>query len=115
MKNLATLFRYASTHKGLTVYFGHQSFFGVLSLVRKMSNYYILWRPRALTKLAPIEDRVGMPKGALKQLFATVATGQFDSICVDMTRDSPAPLRLNIWQPIEMGPKGHEAAEKMNE
>ena len=38
MKNLAILFRYCSTHKGLTIYFSHQSFFDVTSLVKKMAN-----------------------------------------------------------------------------
>lgn len=102
--NLAILFRYASTHKGLTVYFAHQSFFDVMGLVRKMSNVYILWKPRARTELALIEDRVGMPMGSLKELFKKIATGPMDSICIDMTRDSPAPLRLNIWQPIDFDP-----------
>lgn len=110
-KNLAILFRYASTHKGLTIYFAHQSFFDVDPLVKKMSNCYILWRPRARTELSLIEDRVGMPKGSLKEIFRTVATGHYDSICIDLTKDSPAQLRLNIWQPIEMGPHGKEAAE----
>ena len=114
LKNLAILFRYASTHKGLTVYFGHQSFFNTPSLIRKMSNVYILWKPRSRTEMALIEDRVGMPKGALKELFATVAPGHYDSICIDMLKDSPAKLRLNIWDRIEMGPKGQAEAEQSN-
>ena len=35
MKNSAILFRYASTHKGLTIYFAHQSFFNVCPILRK--------------------------------------------------------------------------------
>ena len=102
LKNLAILFRYASTHKSLTIYFAHQSFFNVIPLIKKMSNVYILWKPRARTEITLIEDRVGMPKDSLKELFKTVATGDKDSICIDMTSKTPAPLRLNIWQPIEM-------------
>ena len=101
LKNLALMFRYVSTHKGLTVYFAHQSFFDVSPLVKKMSNVYVLWPPRARNELSMIENRVGLPDGTLKDLFATVATKHYDSICVDMTKDSPCKLRLNIWQPIE--------------
>jgi energy-coupling factor transporter ATP-binding protein EcfA2 len=101
MKNLAILFRYCSTHKGLTIYFAHQSFFDVSSLVKKMANIYVLWRPRAYSELALIENRVGYPKGTLKELFNTVATGHRDSICVDMTENSPCKLRLNIWKQIQ--------------
>jgi hypothetical protein len=101
MKNLAILFRYCSTHKGLTIYFAHQSFFDVTSLVKKMANTYVLWRPRAYSELALIENRVGYAKGTLKEIFNTVATGHRDSICVDLSENSPAPLRKNIWQKIE--------------
>ena len=102
MKNLAIMFRYASTHKGLTIYFAHQSFFDICPLIKKMSNVYILWKPRARNELAMIENRVGLPQDTLKELFKTVATGHRSSICVDMTENSPAPLRLDVWKPIEV-------------
>ena len=102
MKNLAILFRYCSTHKGLTIYFAHQSFFDVTSLVKKMANIYVLWKPRAYSELALIENRVGYAKGTLKELFQTVATGHRDSITVDLTENSPAPLRKNIWERISV-------------
>ena len=101
LKNLAIMFRYASTHKGLTIYFAHQSFFNVTPLVKKMANVYIIWKPKARTELALIENRVGLPKDCLKDLFKTVATGHRDSICVDLTENSPAKLRLNIFQKIK--------------
>jgi GTP-binding protein EngB required for normal cell division len=101
MKNLAILFRYCSTHKGLTIYFAHQSFFDVTSLVKKMANVYVLYKPRAYSELALIENRVGYAKGTLKELFNTVATGHRDSICVDLTENSPCKLRKNIWEKIQ--------------
>ena len=100
MKNLAIMFRYASTHKGLTIYFAHQSFFDIMPLIKKMASVYIIWKPKARTELAMIENRIGMKKNVLKQLFKTVATGHRDSICVDLSENSPAKLRLNIWQKL---------------
>jgi ABC-type cobalamin/Fe3+-siderophores transport system ATPase subunit len=100
MKNLAILFRYASTHKGLTIYFAHQSFFDVCPIIKKMSNVYILWKPRARNELTLVENRVGLAKDTLRDLFKNVASGHRDSICIDMTENTPAPLRLNIWQTI---------------
>lgn len=102
-KNLGILFRYASSHKNMTVYMCHQSAMDVPSLIRKMSNVWVIWRPRGRNELAVIENRVGLPTGELSILFDAVAARPRDSICVDMTLDSPAPLRLNIWQPIELG------------
>jgi energy-coupling factor transporter ATP-binding protein EcfA2 len=102
VKNLAILFRYASTHKNLTVYFAHQSFFDVIPLIKKMSNVYILWKPRARGELSLIENRVGMPDGSLREIFDTIATGHRDSICIDLTENSPCKLRKNIWEKIKI-------------
>jgi hypothetical protein len=100
LKNLGILFRYASSHKNLTIYFAHQSFFDLPPLIKKMANVFIIWRPRARNELALIENRVGMPIGSLEHLFNTVATGPRDSICIDHTLGTPAPLRLNVFQPL---------------
>jgi len=43
-----------------------------------------------------------MPKDTLKELFNTVATGHQDSLTIDMKAGTPARLRLNVWQPIEI-------------
>ena len=99
-KNLAILFRYASSHKSLTVYMAHQSAFDVHPIVRKMANVFILWRPNARNELALIENRVGLEKGELKQLFETVVTAHRDSITVDLTELTPCKLRLNVFTPI---------------
>lgn len=101
-KNLAIMFRYASTHKGLTIYFAHQSFFDILGLIKKMSDVVILWKPKARYELSLIENQCGLEEGTLKQLFKTIATGHRDSICLDLKENSPAKIRLNLWQPIEL-------------
>lgn len=104
-KNLAILFRYVSTHRSMTIYFGHQSTFDVPPLIRKMANVWIIWKPRARTELTTVEDRTGMPPGSLHNLFDTVATGHRDSITIDLSEGSPAPLRLNVFQPLELVPE----------
>ena len=102
IRNLCIMFRYASTHKGLSIIFCHQSFFDVLPLIKKMSNVFILFKPRAYNEITMIENRCGYPKDTFRDLFKTIATGFYDSICVDLTKDTPAPLRLNIWKKIKL-------------
>lgn len=102
LKNLAIMFRYASTHRGLTIYFAHQSFFNIMPLIKKMADVIIVWKVKARNELGLIENRVGLPDGTLRHIFSTIATGHKDSICIDLKENSPAPLRLNVWQPIEM-------------
>ena len=101
MKNLAILFRYASTHRGLTIYFAHQSFFDIPPLLKKMASIYILWKPRSRNELDLIENRTGLEKDTLKDLFSTVATKHRDSICIDLSENTPCKLRLNIWDRLE--------------
>jgi len=99
-KNIAILMRYASTHCSLGVILCHQSFFDLPPLVKKMSNVFVIFKPRARTEMTTIEDRIGLPKGDLADLFNTIATRPRDSICADFTVGTPAPLRLNIWTPL---------------
>lgn len=101
LKNLAILFRYCSTHKGLTVYFCHQNFFSTPPIVRKMASVFVIWKPTALNEMGMIANRVGYRTEDLEELFKTVATKHRDSICIDLTENTPAPLRLNIWKKIE--------------
>jgi hypothetical protein len=84
-KNLGILFRYASSHKNMTVYMCHQSAMDVPPLIRKMSNVWVVWRPRR-NELQPIENRVGLPAGELSHLFDTVAPEP--RIALQLTRRS---------------------------
>lgn len=101
LKNLALLFRYVSSHKNLTVYLSHQSFFDIPGIAKKMSNIFIIWKPRRSQEKTLIEDRIGLKKGSLSHLFSTVATGMRDSICIDYSENSPAVLRKNIWTVLD--------------
>ena len=100
LANLAILFRYASSHKGLSIILCHQSFFDVPALVKKMSDVFIVWRSRARNELSLIENRVGLPAGGLSEMFNALAKDPRDSIAIDCIRSSPAPLRLNLYTPI---------------
>ena len=102
LQNLAVLFRYVSSHKGMSVALLHQSFFDTPTIVKKCSNFICLWRPRANSEYALLDNRCGLGKGTLRMLFDEVAPGERDSVAVDHTPNTPAQLRLNIWQPIEL-------------
>jgi hypothetical protein len=109
--NLSIMFRYASTHKGLTIYFAHQSWFDVTPLIRKMADVVIVWKVKARNEMEMINNRCGLPTGMLKELFKTVATKHRDSICIDLKENSPAPLRLNIWTKIDVPDSDDEAGK----
>ena len=100
LENLGVLMRYASTHRGLSVMFSHQAFFHIPNIVVRMSEIFVLWRPSSRRELGAIEDRVGLPKGELADIFEHVAKKPRDNVTVDLTPGTPAPLRLNLWEPI---------------
>lgn len=100
LKNLGILFRYCSSHKGFSLCLNHQDFFGLPTLLKKVANVFVVWRPHARNELSLIENRCGLDKGMLKEIFDTVAKRPRDSVCIDLTAGSPAPLRLNLWTPI---------------
>ena len=104
LKNLQTLFRYVSSHKGFSLMLSFQNFFGLEPVIKKCSNVFVVWRPRDRDEIGRIEKRVGLDQGVLKDIFDAVAHDEHDSIMIDHTHQSPAPLRLNLFTPIEITP-----------
>ena len=102
LRNLAITFRYLSSHKRISVILCHQSWFDLPTVIKKCSNIFVLWKPRATSEYSLLDNRCGLPKETLRMLFKDIAPGARDSIMIDHSEGSPAPLRLNIWQPITL-------------
>ena len=102
LRNIATLMRYCSSHKGFSVMVAFQDFFGLDPIVKKVANIFLVWKPHARSESSLIDNRVGLRKGTLRTLFAEVATGPHDFITIDLTHNSPMPLRLGLWESIEI-------------
>ena len=52
--------------------------------------------------MTTIENRIGMKKDQLAQLFEQFCPNQHDFIVVDHTEDSPMPLRCGLFKKIEI-------------
>jgi hypothetical protein len=102
IRRLTTLFRYVSSHKNTSVYCAYQSFFNVPQIIRKCCNVFVLWKPNALQEMTVIANRCGIEPQVVKDIFKYICDDFYDSLCIDMTKDSPAKLRKNIYQPIDM-------------
>jgi hypothetical protein len=105
MARLNKIFRYGSSHKNITVYVSHQSFFDLPLLVRKLCNVYVLWKPRSVMELKTIANRVGYTSTQLEYIFENVCDEYRDSLCIDLHINAPAILRKNLWEPFEL-PRG---------
>ena len=101
MRKLTTLFRMISTHKSVSILASYQSFFHVPQICRKVSNVFIIYKPNSDLELQSICNRVGMKADDLKSLFKTHASGHYDMIMLDRTKDTPYPIRRNLYDIID--------------
>jgi len=104
-KELSMLFRYISSHKKVSVMLLYQNFTGIPKIARRLANVFVVWKIPDTMALETIGRKCGLKKGELIDMFETIATGPKDSICLDMTPNTSAPVRLNIFQKITKLPK----------
>lgn len=102
LRNISTLMRYCSSHKGFSVIINYQNFFGLEPCIKKFSNLFLVWRPHARNEIALIENRVGLPKDTLKELFKMSKQDPHTFITIDLTKRSPYPLRMGLWDMVDI-------------
>lgn len=105
MARLHKLVRYVSSHKNVTIYFTHQSFFELPNLVRKLCNVFIIWKPRSSTELKLISNRIGLESEQVERIFETQCNGYRDSLCIDFNINTPARFRKNIFETLDINSK----------
>ena len=88
-RKLATLFRYISTHKSVSIMASYQSFFCLPPICRKVANVFIIYKPNSKAELTQIANRVGMDAQDLKEMFKQFCPEYYDFILIDKTKDSP--------------------------
>lgn len=101
-KRLSTLMRYVSSHRNVSVMVSYQSFFDTPSICRKCANCFMIYKPNSRQECTTIENRVGLEKGTLADLFADRCSGIYDHVFIDKTIGTPYPLRKNIYEPLEL-------------
>ena len=98
---LDRLYGYASSHRHVTVITCAQDAFDVPVGARRCSNVFILWRQPDLLVLSNMASRTGYTPADFRQLFK-LCENKHDSIWIDLTEGSPAPLRKNGYTPIHL-------------
>jgi len=93
---------FISSHCNLSIIITTQNFFSVQPSIRRLFNFYVVYRPDDLDSLNTIARRVGIKPEIFEKMFDELATGRYDCIMRDLTPDTPYPLRLNGFDVIEM-------------
>ena len=100
-KNLDRLFGFVSTHKNISCCLCAQDPFNVPPIVRRCSNLWILWRGIDLDSMAMCARKAGLKSEELKEIFNNLMPEFRDSLWLDKTAKTPAPMRKNGYELIE--------------
>jgi len=102
LHRLDRAYGFTSTHRNLSIICCSQSFFDVPVSVRRMSNIYVLWKNKDLDSMKTIGRRCGLKKEELYRLIKKYLKDAHDTLWIDCTKNSPYPLRLNGFCPIDL-------------
>lgn len=94
-RNLDRLYGYASTHKHLSVILCAQDSFNIPPGVRRCANLWILFKMYDVESLAMACRKTGIKKHEFETIFKNIITAPHDSLWIDMTANTPKPLRKN--------------------
>ena len=95
---LERVFGYVSTHKNVSVMLTAQDPFRLLPTVRRCSNVFVMWNNHDGDMIQALARKCGVDPSKLLKLFHQHCQGPHNSIWLDMTPGTPAPLRKNGFQ-----------------
>jgi hypothetical protein len=99
-RKLATIFRFVSSHCNVSVLLSYQSYFQCPPICRKTASVFVIWKPNGLQELQTIENRCGVSKGRLVEIFGEYDS-PYDNIMIDNTIGAPSRLRCNIYNCVK--------------
>jgi hypothetical protein len=99
------LYGYSSSHRGVSVICCAQDAFDVPVGARRSSNVFVLYKQPDLNALQTMASRTGFTTSEFRNLFK-LCKNKHDSIMIDLTEGTPAPLRFNAYTPIAIKEDG---------
>lgn len=94
-RNLDRLFGFVSTHKNVSVILNSQNPTNVSPCIRRMSNIWILFKILDMDLLFLLARKIGMKREAFTEIFRKYIKKKHDSLWIDLSDDSPYPVRVN--------------------
>ena len=99
--NLDRLFGYVSTHKNISVILCSQNFTNVPPIVRRCANFFVIWRTNDLNAMSNVGHKSGLEPAKFKSIFYNDMKNSRDSLWIDLTDNSPYPVRKNGYEVID--------------
>jgi replication-associated recombination protein RarA len=113
--NLDRLFGYVSTHKNVSCALCAQDAFNIPAIVRRCANVYVLWRMSDTDSMATCARRTGMKSQQFKHIFNSIMPDPHDSLWIDMTSRTPAPVRKNGFEILRSDKAKEDKRKKLAE
>lgn len=90
-----------STHNNLSICSTSQDFFELPPIVRRCTNFWILWKGVDLDEMQAIAKKMGLTSSKLMSLFA-LCRSKHDSVWLDYTEGTPFSIRLNGFKLVKL-------------
>jgi hypothetical protein len=104
---LNRLYGYMSTHKNISICLCSQDAYEIPVLVRRSSNLWVLWKGVDLTSLKQLARKSGCEN--LMELMQEHLQVSYDSLWIDTSPNSPAPIRVNGFKVLTTCQQSEEA------
>ena len=99
--NLDRMFGFVSSHCRVSVFLTSQDSFNVLPCVRRCANLWVLWRIRDIDSAMCLARKAGIKRDQFNYIFDNYIHNLHDSLWLDHTLNSPAPIRINGYDVLE--------------
>ena len=97
---------YSSTHRNLSLALTSQDAFNVPPSIRRNANIFFMYKNVPdLSSLSTVATRTGLNSSQLFNIFG-LCNDIRDCLCVDMTPNSPARLRINGFKKVDKNIRG---------
>ena len=106
LRKLNRLYGYVSSHKNMSICLTAQNAFDVPTCARRMSNLFVLWKMPDLNAMSQLASRTGMSSKDFLNIFQNHILDDHSNLWIDMTKDSPAKMRINGYKVMERKSKG---------
>jgi hypothetical protein len=113
-QKLDRLAGYSRSHRGVSLALTCQNSFDCPVAFRRMTNVFTLWKQPDIQALCLMARRTGYKQNDFIQFFK-FCQRQHDSITIDVTDQTPYPLRLNGYQLIKKRGKDEDDEEEVKE
>ena len=101
LRHLDRILGYTSTHRNVSVALLAQDAFNLPVCCRRMSNVWVLGESHDKDSIKQISRKCGLTPKFITHVYDNLFKTKFDKLWVDNTKNTPYPLRLNGYTPVD--------------